>query len=101
MLASFFKFLCICATKSLTWVYKLANFSQKGHCHLGSYIAYSSSSPVFTSPPPAALVLALLTRSCFSLEVPCPVDRCCSCTALLVSTKRTPAICFSWSSHAQ
>ena len=27
---------------------------------------------------------------------PCPVDRCCSCTALLVSTKRTVASCFSW-----
>ena len=35
-------------------------------CHLGSCIAYSSSSPVFTSPPPAALVLALLRRSCFT-----------------------------------
>ena len=34
------------------------------------------------------------------LEVLCPVDRCCSCTALLVSTKRTAAICFSWRSHS-
>ena len=30
----------------------------------------------------------------FFLEVSCPVDRCCSCTALLVSTKKTAAICF-------
>ena len=30
----------------------------------------------------------------FFLEVPCPVDRCCSCTVLLVSTKRTAAIFF-------
>ena len=30
----------------------------------------------------------------FFLESPCQVDRCCSCTALLVSTKRTAAICF-------
>ena len=26
------------------------------------------------------------------MEAPCPVDRCCSCTALLVSTKRTTAL---------
>ena len=105
--------------RACTWVYKQANFSQKA-CHLGSCIAYSSSSLVFTSPPPAALVLALLRRSCFPggpmisrpllflyrlarvhqedrsylflLEVPCPVDRCCSCTTLLVSTKRTTAL---------
>ena len=28
----------------------------------------------------------------FFLEVRCPVDRCCSCTILLVSTKRTAAL---------
>ena len=28
----------------------------------------------------------------FLLEVPCPVDRCCSCTTLFVSTKRTAAL---------
>ena len=30
--------------------------------------------------------------SCFSWMFPCPVDRCCSCAALLVSTKRTAAL---------
>ena len=63
--------------------------------HLGSCIAYSSSSPVFTSLPPAAPVLSSLRRSCFFLEVQFPVVRCCSCTALFVSTKRrTAASCF-------
>ena len=32
----------------------------------------------------------------FFLKLPCPVDRCCPCTALLVFTKRTAAIWFSW-----
>ena len=71
-------------------------FSQIGHYHLGCCIDNSFSSPVFTSPPPAALVLASLRRSCFSWRFPCPVDHCCSCIALLVSTKRTAASCFSW-----
>ena len=67
--------------------------SARRACHLGSCIEHSSSSPVFTSPPPAALVLASLRRSSFFfLEDPCPVDRCCPCTALLVSTKRTAAL---------
>ena len=83
--------------RACTWVYKQANFSQIRLYHLSSCIDNSSSSPVFTSPPPAALVLALLRRSCFSwrthsqatkvcpggpmpsrlkfaLEDPCPVD---------------------------
>ena len=46
--------------RACTWVYKQANFSQIWHYHLGSCINNSSSSPVFTSPPPAALVLASL-----------------------------------------
>ena len=83
--------------RTCTWVYKQANFSQIEQYHLSSCIGNSSSSPVFTSPLPAALVLALLRRSCFSwrshaqstkvcsrgpmpsrlkfaLEDPCPVD---------------------------
>ena len=60
-----------------TWVYKQANFSQIWHYHLGSCINNSSSSPVFTSPPPDALVLASLRRSCFSwmsqMRRGCPV----------------------------
>ena len=73
---------------------------------LGQYHLSSSSSPVFTSPLPAALVLASLSRSCFAwrfhsqstkftLGIPCPVD-------LFVwvshaqSTKSLP-----WSTHAQ
>ena len=52
--------------RACTWVYKQANFSQIWHYHLGSCINNSSSSPVFTSPPPAALVLASLRKSCFS-----------------------------------
>ena len=82
--------------RACTWVYKQANFRQICHCRRRSCIACSSSSPVFTSPPPAALVMASLRRSCFSWRFSCPVDCYCSCTALLVSTKRTAAICFSW-----
>ena len=52
--------------RACTWVYKQANFSQIGQYHLSSCIDNSSFSPVFTSPPPAALDLASLRRSCFS-----------------------------------
>ena len=52
--------------RACTWVYKQANFSQIGQYHHSSCIDNSSFSPVFTSPPPAALVLASLRRSCFS-----------------------------------
>ena len=51
--------------RACTWVFKQANFSQIGQYHLSSCIDNSSSSPVFTSPPPAVLVLASLRRSCF------------------------------------
>ena len=83
-----------------TWVYKQANFSQKS---LSPLLLYSLqlflSSLHFTTaccPGPG-----FAEEELFLLEVPCSVDRCCSCTALLVFTKRTAAICFSWSSHAQ
>ena len=46
--------------------------SARRACHLGSCIAYSSSSPVFISPLPAALVLASLRRSCFFPGGPIP-----------------------------
>ena len=52
--------------RACTWVYKQANFSQIGQYHLSSCTHNRSSSPVFTSPPPAALVLASLRMSCFS-----------------------------------
>ena len=75
--------------RACTWVYKQANFSQKIYYDLGSRFDYSSTSPVFTSPPPAALVPTLSWKSCCSsvhgaalyqyhllllVEVPCPVD---------------------------
>ena len=48
--------------------------------------ASTVTTPLQDGPPPSHLLLCL--------EVPFPVDRCCSCTALLVSTKRTAAL--SW-----
>ena len=41
--------------------------------------------------PPSPLLL--------HLDVPCPVDRCCSCTTLLVSTKRTAALSWQGPDH--
>ena len=41
--------------------------------------------------PPSPLLL--------HLEVPCPVDHCCSCSALLVSTKRTAALPWRGPNH--
>ena len=35
----------------------------------------------------------------FLLKVPCPIDRCCSCTTLLVSTKRTAALPWQGPDH--
>ena len=80
MLASFFKFSCICATKSLPGIYKPPELSQ--------IISHRPASTLITSlqdwSPPSPLLLLL--------DVPCPVDHCCSCTGLLVSTKRTAAL---------
>ena len=82
--------------RACTWVYKQANFSQK------------SLSPLLLHRLQLLLSSLHFTTACclgpgfaeeellFFLEVPCPFDHCCSCTALLVSTKRTAAICFSW-----
>ena len=77
--------------RACTWVYKQANFSQK------TIVTSAPASP--TAPPlQSSLHHPLLPCSwlCWGgavlMELPCPVDRCCSCTTLLVSTKRTAAL---------
>ena len=77
--------------RACTWVYKQANFSLKIYYDLGSRFDYSSTSPVFTSPPPAALVPTLPWKSCCSSAVLLfPVLPCISI-----------ARCFSRRPHAQ
>ena len=76
--------------RACTWVYKKTNFSQNDHYRLTTCFDYSSSSPVFTSPLPAALVPTSPWKSCCSsvpgatlyqhcllllLEGPWPVDQ--------------------------
>ena len=46
--------------------------------------ASTLTTPLQDWSPPSSLLLLL--------DVPCPVDRCCSCTALLMSMKRTAAL---------
>ena len=85
-LASFFKFSCICATESLPGIYKPPELSQIISHRPGSTL----TTPLQDWSPPPLLLL---------LDVPCTVDRCCSCTALLVSTKRTAALPWRGSDH--
>ena len=48
--------------------------------------------PIWEDPFPGGLREAPRTSLLLLLAYPCPVNRCCSCTALLVSTKRTAAL---------
>ena len=80
MLASFFKFWCICTAESLPGIYKLPELSQIISHRPGSTL----TTPLQDWSPPSPLLLLL--------DVPFPVDRCCSCTALLVSTKEIAAL---------
>ena len=81
--------------RACTCVYNQANFSQIWQYHPCSCIDNSSSSPVFTSPPPAALVLALLRRSCFSWRSHAQSTKVCPGSSMPSRLK------FSWTSHSQ
>ena len=106
--------------RACTWVYKQANFSQKSivtsapaaptapplqsslhHCLLPwSWLRWGGAVlPGRPMPSRPLLFLYRLARVhqedrsyLFFQKVPCPVDRCCSCNTLLVSTKRTAAL---------
>ena len=56
--------------------------------------------PIWDDPSPGGLGEAPRTYLLL-LANPCPVNRCCLCTALLVCTKRTAASCFCLEVHAQ
>ena len=69
-------------------------------CHTSNPIRYKNTlnpAKLFNHRPASTLTTPLQDWSPPSpllqlLDVPCPVDRCCSCSALLVSTKRTAAL---------
>ena len=82
--------------RACIWVYKQANFSQIGQYHRSSCIDNSSSSPVFTSPLPAALVLASLRRSCFSWRSHVQLTK-----SLRWRTHAQLTACLPWRFHAQ